>query len=98
MHSIGFEPEWLAKTPEGETLRLFGTISETKTILTTTNGAQSSRRIVFGTAAYADVVLHRDNPTAFWKLLIALKNDTTPALKNGPPSSQHFFATNSLHL
>src|ERR1035438_9828630 len=30
-------------------------------------------------------------------LLTALKNRATFALKNGPPSSQHFFATNALH-
>ena len=30
-------------------------------------------------------------------MLTALKNRATFALKNGPPSSQHFFATNALH-
>ena len=30
-------------------------------------------------------------------VLTALKNRATFALKNGPPSSQHFFATNALH-
>ena len=30
-------------------------------------------------------------------LLIALRNEATLALKNEPPSSQHFFATNPLH-
>ena len=31
------------------------------------------------------------------KVLTALKNRATFALENGPPSSQHFFATNVLH-
>ena len=30
-------------------------------------------------------------------VLTALKNRATFSLKNGPPSTQHFFATNALH-
>src|ERR1022692_4650035 len=45
--------------------------------------------------------LHRGNirrgASGECRLLTALKNRATFALKNGPPSTQHFFATNALH-
>jgi hypothetical protein len=66
VQALNFAPEWIARTAEGGQVRLFATIHETKTNLTTRNLEQSSNRTVSGAAGYAEVQLARQNPLSFW--------------------------------
>lgn len=69
--AVSFEPEWIAQTADGGAVRLYSTSSNTTTRVTSgwniaEGDSSGSSRRVEGTACYADVDLHSDNPVTFW--------------------------------
>ncbi len=74
---MSFAPEWHAKTSDGSAVQVYASSSEITTTQTSQWSALSGGSLgysnrVEGTACYIEVVLHRDNPLAFW-------HDTPPS-------------------
>ncbi len=69
--AISMKPEWHAETSDRSPVRLYATAPKTSTSTTSSwsvekGSAVASSKTVEGTACYAEVGLHRDNPIAYW--------------------------------
>jgi hypothetical protein len=63
---VSNEPAWTGKTTEGGQFRLFVPRGNSKTILAMGASAASSRTILEGQAAFAEVEIPRSSPLSFW--------------------------------